>query len=252
MRPAELKKMYELEDSYWWFVARRDLARALVERYFHSRPGRLLDVGCGTGATLRGLKALGCAVGLDYSQVALSYCLRRGERCLVQGNAEKLPFAGRSFDAVTMLDLLEHVDDEAAMREVARVLRPGGWVFITVPAVPAVWSEHDEALEHKRRYLQPGLVRVIEQAGLRIHWVSYAILFLFWPIFMFRVAQRTLKPPRPGNAKTAIIPLPGLLNRLFIAMLWVESRLLMRLPLPFGISLVAVARRAPQQTFPPP
>lgn len=243
MQPAELTKMYELEDSYWWFVARRDLAHSLVQRFFHSRPGRLLDVGCGTGATLRTLGSFGLAVGLDYSRLALDYCRRRGQRALVQADAERLPFADGSFDAVTLLDLLEHVDDELAMREVARVLRPGGWVFITVPAVPAVWSEHDEALQHRRRYLRPRLARIIRQAGLDVCLMSYAILLLFWPIFAFRVAQRTLRPPRPGKAKTAIIPLSEPLNRLFIAMLWVESRLLMRLRLPFGISLVAVARR---------
>jgi ubiquinone/menaquinone biosynthesis C-methylase UbiE len=241
---AELKKMYELEDSYWWFVARRDLARSLIQRRLHSKPGRLLDVGCGTGATLHILEAFGPAVGLDYSAVALSFCRQRGHRSLVRGTAESLPFADGSFDAVALLDLLEHVDDEAAMREVARVLRPGGWVFATVPAVPAIWSEHDEALQHRRRYLRPRLARIIRAAGLRISLISYTIFSLFWPIVIFRLAQRTLKPPRPGNAKTAIIALPEPLNKLFVAMLWLESRLLTSVPLPFGISLVAVARKA--------
>jgi len=250
MRPAELEKMFLLEDSYWWYVARRELAVLLIERFL-SRPRgisrrtssvRILDVGCGTGGMLKELAAFGLAIGLDRAPEALARCRRRSGAPLVRGAAEGLPFPAGSFDLVTALDLLEHLDDdEAGLREIARVLRPGGLAVLTVPACPLLWSEHDEALDHRRRYLARPLRRLLARAGLRVEFLSYAILQLFPVILAFRLLQRCLRGDR-RRPKTALIALPPLLNRLLIYLLRLESWLLLRFPLPLGVSLVAVAR----------
>ncbi len=130
MRRSELAKMFELEDTYWWFVARRELVFLLLRHRFRPPADRrpvLLDIGCGTGATLGGLATFGDVTGLDFSLDALRFCRQRGEHRLVRARGESLPFADSSADVITALDLLEHIpDDAAAAKEFARVLRPGG------------------------------------------------------------------------------------------------------------------------------
>jgi SAM-dependent methyltransferase len=243
---AEVRKMYELEDSYWWFVARRELACRLLRKH-HKGPLRILDIGCGTGAGLQAFGRLGTAVGVDNSPLALSCCQARGQKLIVMGDAQRLPFREGTFDAALLLDVLEHIaDDAAAVREAVRVLRPGGMLVLTVPAVPALWSEHDEALAHRRRYLRGGLLKVLRAHRVRIALLSYAILALFLPIFLFRMMQRIARSGRAGRErtkKTAVIVVPRLLNDSFLALLRIESVLMMRVPLPFGVSLVAVARK---------
>jgi len=244
MRPAELAKMYELEDTYWWFVARRELVRELLLRY---RPEgeqlRILDVGCGTGATLTALEDLGELVAVDRSPAALHFCRRRGFSELVLANAEKLPVASGSADVVLALDLLEHIEDDAsAAREIERVLRPGGIAIITVPALPGLWSEHDEALDHLRRYRAGRLKRILGEAGFEIEKLSPVITALLLPIAGLRLVQRVL-PKRAGTPETAFIIPPKSINRLLIGILRLERVWLRYLNLPVGVSLVAVARK---------
>ena len=258
MRPSELDKMFELEDTYWWFVARRELVLTLLSRHLppvgpaSSRTGEeakrrrgervILDVGCGTGATLEGLSRFGRVVGMDSSRYALQCCRRRGQHALVQARGEALPIASASADAVTALDLLEHIpDDAAAVREFSRVLRPGGVLIVTVPACPFLWSEHDEALDHLRRYRAARLRRIIAESGLIIERLSPLITFLLLPIAVLRVLQR-LRPRKSGPQTALIIP-PRPVNSLLTKLLLLENRWLLRFNLPAGVSLLAVARK---------
>ncbi len=146
-------------------------------------------------------------------------------------------------DAVLALDLLEHLpDDAAAAREFARVLRPGGILLLTVPACPELWSEHDEALDHLRRYRAARLRKVLAEAGLSIEKLSPVITTLLLPIAALRVIQRLL--PRKADApETAFIIPPRPVNWLLTAILRLERLWLRRFNLPVGVSLVAVARR---------
>lgn len=234
--------MFDLEDTYWWFVARRELVRDLLARRRPSgRSLRLLDVGCGTGATLKALDHLGVTVGMDRSPQALRYCEVRGLRRLLRASAEALPVASESLDVVLALDLLEHLpDDAAAVREFARVLRPGGLLLVTVPACPQLWSEHDRALDHLRRYRASRLRRILLDAGLRIEKLSPVITALLLPIAGLRLIQRIL-PRRSGRPQTAFIVPPRPVNSLLVALLRLERRWLSHFNLPVGVSLVAVA-----------
>jgi len=256
VRKTEIAKMFELEDTYWWFVARRLLVRDLLRRHLPAqaaddrRAGAdcvarpiVLDVGCGTGATLKVLRDPGEVVALDASAEALGYSRRRGQLRLVRDRGEELPVASAAVDIITALDLLEHIpDDGAALREFARVLRPGGLLILTVPAGPALWSEHDEALDHLRRYRRAQLRRLLERAGFAVQRLSPAIAALFPPIAALRLLQR-LRRRRKGRPQTAFIVPPRAINWLLTALLRLENRCLMSFDLPLGVSLVAVARK---------
>ncbi|UCC69465.1 MAG: class I SAM-dependent methyltransferase [Armatimonadota bacterium] len=244
MRPAELAKMFDLEDTYWWFVARRELVRDFLARCCRAKHNPLiLDVGCGTGATLKAVADLGMAVGLDRSPEALHYCQIRGLRRLSLATAEALPVASQSVDALLALDLLEHLpDDAAAAREFARVLRPGGILLVTVPACPELWSEHDEALDHLRRYRASRLRRILLTAGLRLERLSPLITALLVPITGLRLIQRIL-PRKRSVPRTAFIVPPRPINWLLTELLRLERRWLSRFTLPIGVSLMALARK---------
>lgn len=244
MRASELAKMYELEDSYWWFVARRELVRDWVARYGPTRADlRILDVGCGTGATLSVLEELGEAIGIDRSEEALGFCRNRGHRRLILARAEELPTAATSVDVITALDLLEHIEDDAkAVRQLADALRPGGLLLVTVPAYRSLWSEHDEALDHVRRYEAARLRELLLGAGLQIERFTYLITALLLPIAVLRLLQR-MAPKEKRHPQTAFIIPPKFVNRLLIALLRLESLWLRRYDLPAGVSLVAAARK---------
>lgn len=231
--------MRALEDRYWWFVSRRRLARALLRR-FAPPQGSLLDLGCGTGALLTELSSSHPTVGIDFSTDALVFCTERGLRQVLLGDAQAMPFVGGTFDAVVSLDTLEHVpDDAAAIREVARVLKPGGVVVINVPAFRFLWGPHDLALMHYRRYTKAELRAVLEASGLKVAKLSYSVFFLFPLVVMIRLLERR----RAGPAQVRLPSVPGFVNRALVILQDIETALLQRCPLPWGSSVVAVARK---------
>lgn len=244
MRHRELLEMYELEDTYWWFVARRRMVRSLVQRYAAKSEGlKILDAGCGTGGTLSALEGLGELWGCDISADALELCGTRGLTQLRECGVEQLDFEDESFDVVVSCDVLEHVaEHETAMAEMARVLRPGGVCVLTVPAHRCLWSEHDEALGHIRRYGTREFVQLVEGGGLRIEKLTHAVALALPAIILYRAMKRLLVPS-DGRPKTALVRLPGPINNLLDAFLHFENLLIRHISLPIGTSLVAVARK---------
>jgi len=244
MRRPQLVEMYELEDTYWWFVARRRMVRALIQRYAPRREGlKILDAGCGTGGTLTALEGLGERWGCDIAEEALLLCQQRGLDHLRQSRLEQLDFEDQSFDVVVSCDVLEHVEqDDRAMAEMARVLRPGGICVLTVPAHRFLWSEHDEALAHVRRYETPEFVRLMEGAGLRVEKLTKAVALALPAIILYRAIKRVVAPPN-GKPKTALVRLPRVMNQALIGLLGLEGLMIRYVSLPVGTSLVAVARK---------
>lgn len=244
MDPREFEVQYEIEESHWWFRARRRLVRRFAEqvRREAGRPLRILDVACATAMSFRFLGDLGSVRGLDISTETIRYAKRRGIDRIVRGDAQAMPFRSGSFDLVLALDAFEHFpDDEAAMREARRVLAPGGALVLTVPAFMALWSPHDDAFHHLRRYRRGPLGERLRGAGFEIERLSYWSMFLAPPLFVFRRVRRWLGRNRPPKSDFQV-PLPrwvsGLLDGLYVA----EAALLGRADLPFGASLVALAR----------
>jgi SAM-dependent methyltransferase len=154
----------------------------------------------------------------------------------------RLPFRDGSFDVIVALDILEHVrDDEAALREFYRVLKPGGRVVATVPAYQSLWSAHDVALMHFRRYLAGELRTRFVNARLRIEKLSYAMTLLFPVVWLFRrlFSRQTDK----NKASSSLVRVPGFINRLLVALLDGENAVLRRVSLPFGVTVFCMAER---------
>ena len=257
MNPEEYERMHELETHYWWFVGRRRIVQTLLRHIaprFAPSP-RLLDIGCGTGANLPMLREAvgesGRVVGLDFSPLALAHAQAELSNLpdlgLSQGDAMQLPFKGGVADCVTMLDVLEHLrDDRRALCEVARVLQPGGALILTVPAYGHLWSAHDEALHHFRRYEKHELRARLREAGLHVEKLSFAMSMMPPAAYLWRHLVLPRLPKRPRDAQRhstgAVLPvLPPPLNAAMIRLIEMEGRVLLRRPLRFGTSLVALA-----------
>jgi SAM-dependent methyltransferase len=246
--PQEMQRhtysiMYEVEGTHWWFAGRRRIIASFIEKICRDlgteRP-RILDVGCGTGANLELLGRYGEAEGVDVSPEALAFCRERGLRNVKQGAAERLPYEDCSFDLVTALDVVEHLDDDTAgLREMRRVLRPGGRAMLFVPAFMFLWGVQDDVSHHRRRYTLAGLKSAVREAGFEVERATYANISFFGPILLGRLLMRAtgLRPASENNINVSA--LNGVLGRILGA----ESALLRRLNFPFGVSAICVARR---------
>ena len=169
MDDREYEVMAAVEDRHFWFVGIRAIVKDAYLAAGLGPESRVLDVGCGTGGMMRTMQGLGRFTGLDSSPKAADFARRRSGNPVEVGDATALPFADDSFDGVTALDVLEHVpDDAAAAREIRRVLKPGGTLIATVPCHPWLFSAHDEALHHVRRYTRPGFLALLRDAGFTI------------------------------------------------------------------------------------
>ncbi|MBI4635706.1 MAG: class I SAM-dependent methyltransferase [Candidatus Rokubacteria bacterium] len=238
-------QFYRIEEEHWWFVARREIILDQLRRYApFPTANDILDVGCGTGIMLQCLQGFGRVQGFDFSPEALAYCRRRvgGSVPLTLGTlGEKPPFPPRTFDVITLLDVIEHIeDDQAAVRGARDLLRPGGVVICTVPAHPFLWSGHDVLNQHKRRYTARELRRTIAGAGLRIEKFSYFNTLLAPAVFAARLAtprRRRLEP------RSDFKVYPRWLNILLTRIFLLEKPLLRLANAPFGVSLLCVARR---------
>ena len=260
MRTEDYEIMHALESDYWWFVGMREVTGALMGRHVAFRPQRILDIGCGTGINLLWMSRLHRpeqVVGCDFSQTALGLCRRtlRSSAAgagisLARGDIRRLPFAAKSFDLVTtseVLDILAPGEDEAALADIHRVLRPGGMAFVRVPAYQWLLSSHDTLFETRHRYSAGEIRRKMEAAGFRIRAVTYANTLLF-PLAM---TQRLLRKWfGVAGEKTDTQPWPGWLawlDTLFRACLSAEAALLRRgWELPFGLSAICIGARRPE------
>lgn len=236
--------MFRIEQSHWWYTGRRKILANFVadicSRVTDRRP-RILDVGCGTGANLLMLSQYGDAEGVDISNDALAFCRERGLDQVKLGAGEKLPYDDGTFDLVTAFDVVEHMDDDlAGLREMRRVLRPGGRVLLFVPAFMFLWGVQDDVSNHRRRYRMPELTRVLKQAGFEIERTTYANITFFLPILLVRQLMRVTGIKAESENNINVPALNGFLGRL----LGTESWILKRMNIPFGVSGLCVARKS--------
>ena len=244
MELAEYDTLFEMEDTYWWYVARRKLIAQVISKLpLAGGPERLvLDVGCGAGGNERMLAQFGQTVLMDASPMAMLYCGKRGSKRLVASSGTQMALKDNSVSLVTALDVLEHLDsDMEGLAEIHRVLKPGGYFVSTVPAFGFLWSEHDEALHHRRRYTGYELRNKLSVAGFDVVRSTYFITLLFAPIAAIRVLQGIFK--KNAYPKTSHVMLPGWVNSGIGALLDFERMLCRSINLPVGVSLLAVGRK---------
>ncbi|MBI1880616.1 MAG: class I SAM-dependent methyltransferase [Chloroflexi bacterium] len=238
-------QIHEIERSHWWYVARRKIIfdwtlRTLAD---YSSP-KILDIGCGTGFNIELLKTDSCqhVVGLDFSVDALGFCQSRHLTRLICSDGARPPFGPESFDIIMALDLIEHLaDDVLAIHELARILKPGGSLIIFTPAFNFLWSLQDEVGHHYRRYTGGELRQKLEKAGLSIHKLTYANTFLFPLIWVGRVALRLSGNNIQVTSENDLHP--GWSNTMLQTIFAAERPLLRYANLPFGVSLLCVAKK---------
>ena len=246
MKPAEYRRMYEAEETQWWYAGQRAIAAALLEPALGGdRAGRcrLLDAGCGAGFNLLALAPRGRAVGIDLAPEAIAFCRERGVRA-VRASLLALPFPDGAFDVVTSFDVIYHAwvtDDRAAVAEMARVLRPGGVLLVRVPALRVLWGAHDVEVQSRHRYTRAELWRLLESCSLRVERATYCNSLLFPLLLARRTLDRVL-----GREGSDVEFLPAPLEWAFRRALLAEAALVRAgLSFPVGASVVALARRPP-------
>lgn len=238
-----------LSETYFWNTAHNDvvddaLSPVLGRRAADTtRPLRLLDVGCGPGNTLRRLTRWGVTFGVEYSEAALAVARRRGLTRLVAGDGGALPLRGGTMDCVVALEVIEHfADDLAVLREIHRLLRPGGVLALSVPAFMALWRSHDEMYGHHRRYSRERLLAVTRQAGFSTERCEFIKCAYFLPLLVRATLDRRRRDGGNGGADD-FFRLPRWVNELLRAQIVWERRLGLNRLLPFGVSLLWIGRR---------
>jgi SAM-dependent methyltransferase len=249
MHDQDFELLYQLEETYWWFPAMREITDTIVGRDLVRHGLRILDAGCGTGFNLGYYAADGSrdVYGLDLAGTALKHVRRRGFQKITQASITDIPFKSETFDLVFSFEVVTQTPydtHDASLQEMHRVLKPGGHLFIRVPAFMWLWSSHDEELEVRYRYTRDELAGRLEKAGFIVEWTSYANGFLF-PVIL---ARRFFKRIGIGGG-TDVKPLPhglgwldGIFRRILAAeAVWFKSGK----RLPFGLSLICYARKSP-------
>ncbi|MGI8422597.1 MAG: class I SAM-dependent methyltransferase [Chloroflexota bacterium] len=244
MNAAEYEAMYRLEDTLWWYVGMRRIGEALLGGRL--QPGlRILDAGAGTGGNLRWLSRFGAAHGIDVAPDANRFCSERGLSTVARASVAHLPYRNATFDLVTSFDVIYHLgvsDDVGALREAARVLKPGGTLLVRVPAFNVLRSEHDAAVHTRQRYTLDELRAKVTRAGLRVRRATYANTVLFPIAAVARLAGR-MRPAGSQDDRSDVHAVSPIANAAFGTALDLEAALLARWDMPVGLSALVVAER---------
>ena len=245
MKSSEYEIMFRIESKHWWYRALRRFLVHHLNRFLPDWQDRdILDAGCGTGGNLHHLGARPNHVGVDLADEAIAFCQQRGLPSIIQANITQLPMEDESHDAVISTSVLYHqwienVDD--ALQEFHRVLRPGGWLFVDVPAFASLHSPHDEAVLTARRFTRGTLKEQLARNGFTVHRTSYWNSFLFPLVWLIRRfgwirSGRDFGPDRdPGRLTNGILSM----------LLGLEFQVARLLRFPCGVSLAVVAQKNP-------
>jgi len=238
----EYETMFHVENHHWWYLGLRAMMGQFWRRHVAMDAPRVLDAGCGTGANLVALERLARPVGIDLAPHALRFCRQRGLTRTAVASTLELPFPSAYFDVVLSTDVIPHeaiTDKAAPMREICRVLKPGGVFFINVPAYQWLHSSHDAAVHQDRRFTRCEVLDMLRESGFEPLEATY------WNTILFPTAAlvRLWRKLRPHEASDLASKPSGLSNRVFGSILALERRIMQAGHLPFGLSVLAAARK---------
>lgn len=234
---------HQAEDRHWWYRGRRTVLERIIAGLRLPARARILDAGCGSGRNMLELARHGTVTGVELSSASVAVARERGVGEVIEGSVLETPFESGSFDLAVSLDVIEHLDDDlGALRELRRVIAPGGALLITVPAYQWLWSGHDEVNHHHRRYTRRSLQRVAEQAGWETVRTTYFNSLLLPVAIALRVLDR-LSPARPTESSLDLWIPPEPLNWLLERPLQLEASVIAHGGrIPAGLSLLTLFR----------
>ena len=241
------------EDQHWWFATRTWSLLNLIDANISRRDGNVLDIGCGAGNMIHHLRRYGNVQGIEVDARPVAMAQQRGYDVRLGDATQRIPFDDASFDLVTALDVIEHVDeDEAILREAYRVLRPNGILTISTPAFMGLWSYNDVLNGHKHRYTPQELRERIERAGFRIKRLTFGF-FLVFPLSAPLIVLRNKLGQKPelkshhidrDEYQVEMEPTSPLVNTVLRGVGRVEAAMLKAIDLPIGSSLMVVAEKS--------
>ena len=232
----------KLEDEYWWFVGRRIIIEDILKKNFKKDSLEILDWGCGTGKNSFILNKFGNVLGVDTSEHYIKINKEKGNsNVLLVNNIEEFK-PKIYYDLVTNFDVLEHIEkDKEYLEKVNSILKPDGYILVTVPAYQFIWTKLDNVLGHFRRYNRKNINTLFDKAGYKIIQSSYFFMILSPLFIIIRLLQKFLN--NSGSLKENVIPVPLFINKLFVFFLKIESLLMKYINLPFGTSIIVLAKK---------
>lgn len=239
MEKEAYKLTFEAEENHWWFKGMRKILFSILNKHIKEKNLKILDAGCGTGMLMLELKRYGNVTGIDMSDEAIGYCKKRGLNNIKKDSIENLSFKENTFDLVTSIDVIYHKEvksDSKALQEINRVLKKNGLAVIQVAAYNFMFSNHDRFVHTERRYTKKELVKKLEQAGFKIEKITYINSILF-PIALIK---RMLDKKNP---ESELKVMPKLINSMLTNILYFEAKLIRLINLPFGLSIICLARK---------
>lgn len=234
---------YKLENTYWWFIARNRIVMDIVNKFVKIEPHtQILDVGCGTGGFTKMLLEKYDAIGLDTSPIAIEYCKKHSIEKLFLGTLDEFPTTDFNIQAITILDVIEHIEsDDAIVEQIYKTLPQNGWLIATVPAYKWLWSEHDVLHKHYRRYTKKDFVTLLKKHNLQIEYSTYFNTFLFIFSALKRIYENIFQ--KKNKPIDPVDKVPAFLDKIFKAVFLSEKFFIPHIKFPFGLSILVIAKK---------
>lgn len=243
MEAQSIKEYESLERYYWWFVGRRQIIEQVLSRYFPQKNLSILDWGCGPGGNFKILEKFGRVLGVDASDEALRACQQKGITNVLKATDLDSFVATEKYDLVTNFDILEHItEDEEFLRGIHALLKPEGYMAVTVPAFQFLWGPLDDAVGHKRRYTRKEISEKFRRCGYEVVRASYFIFFLSPAFIAYRMLEK-ISNKKSNSLQGSVVKLPSFINWLLTKILFLEACIISYLNLPFGTSIIILAKK---------
>lgn len=248
MERTYYEKYYFFERTHWWFVVRGKLIRNIFAKYAgKKRDQKILNTGVATGRSSEIVSEFGEVSSIETDKNCCDFVRLELKMEVTQASVTEMPFPSGTFHVVCAFDVLEHIeDDSAAVKELNRVNVQNGWLFVTVPANQWLWSRHDDLNHHYRRYSRERIANILEENGYQIEYLTWFNTFLFLPIVCYRLLSNAMQSKKrhvKSDFEIAMVDKLPFLNKVFYSIFNLERKILLRARLPFGVSILVLAKK---------